>query len=115
LNTAVVNLFLAQFSAALAPSDHTVMIWDGAGFHRSRQLRVPDNLTLLPLPAYSPELNPVENLWHYLKSHYWSNRGYVDYDALEQATLDAWQHAVLNPELMKSVCAAPDLERASSD
>ena len=68
-----------------------------AGFHRRRQLRVPDNITLLALPAYSPELNPIENLWHYLKSHYWSNRAYADYDALEQAALDAWQHAVLNP------------------
>lgn len=83
LNTTVVNLFLEQFSAALAPSEQAVMIWDGAGFHRSRHLHVPDNITLLPLPAYSPELNPVENLWHYLKSHYWSNRAYVDYEALE--------------------------------
>jgi transposase len=115
LNSAVINLFLEQFSAALAPSDHAVMIWDGAGFHRSRQLRIPDNITLVPLPAYSPELNPIENLWHYLKSHYWSNRAYADYDALEQAALDAWQHAVLDPERMQSVCAAPDLKRASSD
>ncbi len=115
LNTAVVNLFLEQFSAALAPSDHAVMIWDGAGFHRSQQLRVPDNITLLALPAYSPELNPIENLWHYLKSHYWSNRAYADYDALEQAALDAWQHAALNPQLMKSVCATSDPKRATSD
>lgn len=115
LNTTVVNLFLEQFSAALAPADQAVMIWDGAGFHRSRQLRVPDNITLLALPAYSPELNPIENLWHYLKSHYWSNRAYADYDALEQAALDAWQHAALNPELMKSVCAMSDLKRANSN
>jgi transposase len=115
LNTQVVNLFLEQFSASLAPSEQAVMIWDGAGFHRSKQLRVPDNITLLPLPAYSPELNPIENLWHYLKSHYWSNRAYADYDALEQAALDAWQHAVLSPERIKTVCAAPDLKRASSD
>lgn len=115
LNTQVVNLFLEQFSASLAPQDQAVMIWDGAGFHRSKQLRVPDNITLLSLPAYSPELNPIENLWHYLKSHYWSNRAYADYDALEQAALDAWQHAVLNPERMKSVCATPDLKRATSD
>jgi transposase len=115
LNTPVVNLFLEQFSVALASQDHAVMIWDGAGFHTSKQLRVPDNITLVHLPTYSPELNPVENLWHYLKSHYWSNRAYADYDALEKAALDAWQGAVLNPELMKSVCANPDLKRASSD
>ena len=91
------------------------MIGDGAGFHRSQHLRVPDNITLLSLPADSPELYPLENLWHYLKSHYWSNRTYADYDALEQTAVDAWQHAVLHPELMKSDGATPDLKRATSD
>jgi len=57
---------------------HAVLIWDGAGFHISHKLRVPDNITLLQLPPYSLELNPMENLGHYLKSHYWSNRAYGD-------------------------------------
>jgi transposase len=48
-------------------ADQAVMLWDGAGFHSSRQLRVPDNVTVATLPAYSPELNPIENLWRYLK------------------------------------------------
>ena len=77
-------------------------------------LKIPDNVTLVPLPAYSPELNPIENLWHYLKSHFWSNRAYQDYDALEEAAMAAWQRrAVLDTELMKTVCAAPYLKRAS--
>ena len=83
------------------------MIWDGAGFHRSHSLSVPTNITLVQLPPYSPELNPIENLWHYLKSHHWSNRAYDDYDALEKAAMTAWQKSVLNTELMKTVCAAP--------
>ena len=112
LNTSVVNVFLQQFSQRLANNEHAVMIWDGAGFHRSKQLRVPENITLVQLPPYSPELNPIENLWHYLKSHYWSNRAYADYDALEDAAIAAWQTAVLDPELMKSVCAIPYLKRA---
>jgi hypothetical protein len=67
------------------------------------------------LPALgSPELNPIENLWHYLKSHYWSNRAYEDYGDLKNATLDVWQTGVLDAELMKTVCAAPYLERAIS-
>ena len=68
----------------------------------------------MKLPPYSPELNPIENLWHYLKSHFWSNRAYDDYDALEQAAVDAWEKAVLDPELMKTVCAATYLNRANS-
>ena len=74
LNTAVVNLFLEQFSRDLPAGVHAVLIWDGAGFHTGKDLVVPGNVSLIRLPPYSPELNPVENLWHYLRSHHWSNR-----------------------------------------
>ena len=86
------------------------MIWDGAGFHRSHSLSVPGNITLVQLPPYSPELNPIENLWHYLKSHHWSNRAYDNYDALEEAAMTAWKQSVLNTDLMKTVCAAQYLK-----
>jgi len=79
LNVDVINAFLAEFSEAIPEDKHAVMIWDGAGFHTSKQLVVPDNVTVIKLPPYSPELNPIENLWHYLKSHYWSNRTYANY------------------------------------
>ena len=112
LNTEVVNVFLKQFSASLPAEEHAVLIWDGAGFHTSGHIHLPENVTLLQLPAYSPELNPIENLWHYLKSHFWSNRAYDSYDALETAAINAWHRAVLNPDLMKTVCAAQYLKRA---
>jgi transposase len=115
LNTKSVNLFLEQFSQTVAEGEHAIMIWDGAGFHTSKQLQVPENVTLVQLPAYSPELNPIENLWHYLKSHFWSNRAYADYEALEAAAMTAWRKAALDNQLMKTVCAAPYLDRASSD
>jgi transposase len=115
LNTKIVNEFLAQFARTIPADEHAVMLWDGAGFHGSQQLRVPDNVTVVTLPAYSPELNPIENLWHYLKSHFWSNRAYADYDALEAAAIAAWRKAALDAELMKSVCAATMLERATSN
>jgi hypothetical protein len=73
------------------------------------------NITLVQLPPYSPELNPIENLWHYLKSHFWSNRAYADYNELEQAAIDAWRQAVLDADLMKTVCASPYANRATSD
>jgi len=114
LNTDVINVFLREFSATLSAEEHAIMLWDGAGFHTSKQLRVPENVTPIQLPAYSPELNPIENLWHFLKSHYWSNHAHDDYEALEAAAIEAWRHAVLDPELMKTVCAAPYLERANS-
>jgi DDE superfamily endonuclease/Winged helix-turn helix len=74
LNTAVINLFLEQLSRELPAGVHAVLIWDGAGFHTAGDLVVPRNLSLIRLPRYSPELNPVENVWHYLRSHHWSNR-----------------------------------------
>jgi transposase len=102
LNTKIINTFLEQFSATIPEGEHVVMIWDGAGFHTAKVLRVPANVTLVQLPPYSPELNPIENLWHYLKSHYWSNRDYADYDALEDAAMTAWRTAVLDEDLMKT-------------
>jgi putative transposase len=114
LNTQVVQVFLQQFSATLANDEHAIMLWDGAGFHTSPKLQVPHNITLLQLPPYSPELNPMENLWHFLKSHYWSNRAYADYEELEEAAMDAWRIAVLDPELMKTVCNAPYVKSAVS-
>jgi putative transposase len=113
LNAGVINLFLAQMSRELPADVHAVLIWDGAGFHRAGAVRVPANITLLKLPPYSPELNPVENLWHYLRSHHWSNRSYRDYDELFDAATQAWRVVCLDHDLIKTACAAPYIrERA---
>jgi transposase len=109
LNTAVINLFLEQFARQLAPGVHAVLLWDNAGYHVSDALVVPANVSLIGLLPYSPELNPVENLWHYLRSHHWSNRVYQDYDALLEAATESWRRVCLDPERIRSVCAAPYL------
>jgi transposase len=106
LNTDSVNAFLQQFSVRIASDEHAIMLWDGAGFHRSGKLQMPANISPIQLPAYSPELNPIENLWHYLKSHHWSNRAYTNHEELEFAVMDAWHRSVLDTELMKTVCSA---------
>jgi transposase len=110
LNTDVMNVFLQEFSRSLAADVHAVLVWDGAGFHRSGRLCVPENVSLIELPPYSPQLNPIENLWHYLRSHYWSNRWYEDYDALMEAAVDAWRKVALVTDLVKSICRAQYLE-----
>ncbi len=106
IDTVIVNIFLEQMARQIAPDVHIVLIWDQAGFHTAGRLKVPPNMTVLPLPPYSPELNPVENLWHYLRSHHWSNREYVDWDALDDAACNAWRSTCLDPEIIKSVCRA---------
>jgi transposase len=107
INTEIMNIFLDQFAREVDPDVHVVMIWDQAGFHCAKNLRVPPNMTILPLPPYSPELNPIENLWHYLRAHYWANREYADWEALRQAACEAWQKACLDVEIVKTVCNAP--------
>jgi len=54
------NIYLQQFSLELAEDVHAVLVWDQAGFHKSKELKIPDNITIIPLPAYSPELNPFD-------------------------------------------------------
>jgi transposase len=109
LNTAVVNQFLQEFSRQLAPGVHAVLLWDNAPYHVSGDLVVPANVSLIGLLPYSPELNPVENLWHYLRAHHWSNRVYADYEALLEAATEAWRQVCLDPEKIRSICAAPYL------
>jgi len=73
-DSGTMNQFLRILDAERKPDEHIVLIMDGAGWHKSKALHLPDGITALLLPPYSPELNPVENLWHYLRSHYLSNR-----------------------------------------
>ena len=106
INIEIINVFLEQFAKEIPQDVHVVMVWDQAGFHTGNALQIPDNITLLPLPPYSPELNPMENLWHYLRSHYWANRAYENYDALENAAESAWRQSACNPDTIQSVCRA---------
>ena len=103
VNTGTMSVFLKMLSDELGPADHAVLIMDQAGWHKAKKLAVPDNITILYLPPYSPELNPVERLWAYLRSHYLSNRAFEDYDHLLAAGAEAWQQ--LTPERLRSVCA----------
>ena len=106
LNAAVVNLFLEQFARELPAGVHAVLLWDGAGYHVCEDLKIPRNVSLIQLLPYSPELNPLENLWHYLRSHYWSLRVYRDYEELEESAVRAWREVCLKPELVGSICNA---------
>ena len=111
LNTEVVNLFLEQLSRDLPTGVHAVLIWDGAGFHSGKDLVVPGNVSLIRLPPYSPELNPVENLWHYLRSHHWSNREYMGYEELEQEAVRSVRGVCQDLEKLKTICNAEYVSR----
>jgi putative transposase len=113
LDASVVQTFLDQLSATIPAGVHVAMVWDGAGYHVAKALRVPPNVTVANLPPYSPELNPVERLWLYLRSHYWSNRVYPDVDALEEAAAAGWRAVCLHPEMVKTICRCQYLPAGS--
>jgi transposase len=96
VNTAYMNEHLRFISREAGPDKRVVLVLDQAGWHVAKALQVPDNITLLPLPPYSPELNPVERVWAHLRSHYLSNRIYLDYDDLFTTTADAWNRLTAN-------------------
>src|SRR3989304_4501811 len=85
MNTDGMSRFLAQVSAAHS-EEFIVMVLDGASSHKSKELEIPDNISLLPLPPYSPELNPAEQIWNILRRDYFSNRVF---DSLDAATNQA--------------------------
>jgi hypothetical protein len=89
----------------LAADAHAVVILDRAGWHRSQGLVVPGNITLLELPPYSPELNPVERIWHYLRSHWLANSVFISLADIMDACEMAWNRFATNHDLIRSLCA----------
>lgn len=84
LDTEMVQLFLDEFAKKYAPEGKQIILcWDGAQAHRARSLRVPERITLVSLPAYTPELNPAENLWPLVKESV-ANESFKDLGALEK-------------------------------
>lgn len=111
VNTHYMNEHLKFISREAGQGVHVVLVLDNAGWHTTKALEVPANITLLPLPSYSPELNPIERLWAYLKSHYLSNRVFADYQAIMDVSTHAWN--ALTADHFKSICHTQWLMPAS--
>jgi transposase len=108
------NLFLAELAAAVPEDVHAALVLDGAGWHGSHGLVVPANVTLVPLPPYSPELNPVERVWLHLRERYLSLRVFADYRAIVEACCAAWNRLVADPGRLRSLCDQPWIRKVSS-
>jgi transposase len=111
VNTHYMNEHLRFISREAGPDVHVVLVLDQAGWHVAKALKVPKNITLLHLPAYSPELNGAERIWGYLRSHYLINRVYMDYVELFEAIRAAWNR--LEPERLKTLTRVEWIERAA--
>jgi len=97
------NLHLAEIAEMVAPDAHAVLLVDQAGWHLSARLVIPANITILPLPAKSPELNPVENIWQFMRDNWLSNRVFQSYDDLVDHCCAAWNKLVDQPWRIMSI------------
>ncbi len=102
-DTAAMNAHLAEIARTVAEDAHAVLVLDGAGWHAAKALRVPDNITLLPLPLYAPELNPIENVWPYLRANRLAISIFETYDEIVARCCDAWNFFANDTATVRSI------------
>jgi transposase len=103
-NAEAMNQHLTEISTQVASGAHAVVVCDRAGWHQTGgRLRVPDNITLLPLPSYAPELNPMENVWEYLRGNKLSRLVWDSYDAIVTACKEGWNFLINDPDRIRSI------------
>jgi transposase len=105
-NSEAMSEHLKEIATQVAPGAHAMLVCDGAGWHqRGERLTVPDTVTLLPIPPYSPELNPMENVWDYLRGNKLSHKVWDTYDAIVQECAEAWRFLIGDPERIRSIAS----------
>jgi len=103
-NSEGMNEHLKELSTQVSPGAHAVLLCDSAGWHQpGGKLKVPANITLLPLPPYSPELNPMQNVWEYLRANKLCNLVWDSYEAIIQACRNAWNFLIDDPDRIRSI------------
>ncbi len=103
VNVEAMNEHLAEISRCVSVGALALLVLDGAGWHSSPRLDVPDNIVLLALPPYAPELNPVENVWQFMRGNSLSNRAFENYQQIVEACRDAWNALIQLPHSITSL------------
>ena len=102
-NSAAFEIHLEEISFHVPEGRHAVIIMDKAGWHSTKNIKTPQNISVLHLPAYSPELNAQENIWEYLKDNFLSNRVFESTKDIADACVNAWNKLIKNPDLIESI------------
>ncbi len=102
-NIEAMNLHLAEIAAAVAPGAHAALILDQAGWHLSHKLVVPQNITLVALPPKCPELNPIENVWQFMRQNWLSNRIFETHRDVVDHCSRAWNKLIERPWTIMSI------------
>ena len=102
-NTEAMQLHLDDISTKVAPCAHAILIFDQAGWHGAKALKTPSNISLMPLPPRSPELNPQENVWQFMRQNWLSNRLFKSYDDIVDHCCYAWNTLIDQPWKIMSI------------
>jgi hypothetical protein len=102
-DTGMMQLHLDEIARNVAPGAHAVLLLDRAGWPITGKLDMPDNITPIFLPSRAPELNPVENVWQYLRQNWLSNTVFENYHAIVDAACNAWSNLTADPKRITSI------------
>ena len=102
-DTQAMNAHLAEISRTVAKGAHAILVLDGAGWHGSKALRIPENITLVLLPPYAPELNPIENVWAYLRANRLAISIFETYDEIVTRCCNAWNFFAHDTATVRSI------------
>ena len=102
-DTYAMQAHLDEIGLHVANNAHAVLLMDRAGWHTTEKLKVPENITIILLPSRSPELNPVENVWQYMRQNWLSTLVFDTYDDILDAGCTAWNKLVAKPETITSI------------
>ncbi len=95
---------LAQISQATPSDRHAVIIMDGSGWHTNDIDTVFDNISIIKLPPYSPELNPIEQVWSWMRQHHLANRSFNGYENIVDEVCSAWNDFVSDSKRVIRMC-----------
>ena len=96
-NTETMSLHLVEISLAIAPGAHAVVLMDQAGWNMTGKLDVPTNISIIALSAKCPELNPVENIWQFMRDNWLSNRVFTSHENIIDHCCEAWNKLIDQP------------------
>jgi len=105
----MMNLFLEEVSQDFK-GYFVIMLVDGAGWHKSKNLRIPENIKLIEQPSHSPELNPAEHLWDELREKYFHNKAFRSLDHVEEALCNGLTDLNSKPDRLRSLTNFPYLQ-----
>jgi len=99
-NTAMMNIYLRELSKAF-PNDFIVLMCDGAGWHKSGTLTVPDNISIVHIPPYTPEMNPMEQIWREIRTQGFRNQIFQTLEKVDDRLCETIR--ALSPKTIKSI------------